>query len=366
MAERGIFIKKGGEWVATKSPTVKVDGAFAPIKYGYANVNGSWQKFWPPLHVNVVITAAGGGGGGGGNDSHSGYSGFSGHTVSATLTLKTSDTINIYVGGGGSPGGGGGSGPGGPGGASAAGYTGGGGGVAGNEGSSGGGGGGGAASVVNINGDDIIVAGGGGGGGGGGDHSNGQGQQGYAPSGGNGGGAGQDKTGGGEHGGGGGSVICTKLFELGKLPQDVYDADEAYGQMIVAKYPYVYHGYRAWSGIVVDWMSGTGPQMMFWIKDDAERALAQTTWSRRWAEEIAIPWAEEMAYRMGKRDVGNKTGLAIMCLGVPISAVIGLWQQAFGKSNNPAGRIKGSLLIVAFTLLRGIVAVGDLFKGIKC
>jgi hypothetical protein len=164
-------------------------------------------------------------------------------------------------------------------------------------------------------------------------------------------------------GGGGGSVICTKLFELGKLSQDIYDADEEYGQMIVAKYPYVYWGYRAWSGIVVDWMSGTGPQMMFWIRDDVERAEAQIKWSRRWAEEIAIPWAEEMAYRMDKRETGNKTGLAIMCLGIPISGIIGLWQQAFGKSDKPAGRIKGSLLIVAFTLLRGIVSIGNLFKG---
>ena len=316
-----------------------------------------------PTHVDLQVTLVGAGGGNGGNDSHPGYTGLAGTALNGTLTVPFGQNVQIYVGGAGGAGAGGGSAPGGAGGPNSLGYSGGAGGRAGNEGSSGGGGGGGAATVLSVNGVVTAVAAGGGGGGGGGNNSNGQPSQGYASNGTIAGGAGQDKTSGGEHGGGGGSVICTKLFELGKLPQDVYDADEAYGQMIVAKYPYVYHGYRAWSGIVVDWMSGTGPQMMFWIKDDAERALAQTTWSRRWAEEIAIPWAEEMAYRMGKRDVGNNTGLAIMCLGVPISAVIGLWQQAFGKSNNPAGRIKGSLLIVAFTLLRGIVAVGDLFKG---
>ena len=154
-----------------------------------------------------------------------------------------------------------------------------------------------------------------------------------------------------------GKIICKKLYQLDKLPEDIYQADQAYGAELSKSEPDIYNGYIAWASIVVDWMSGKGPDMYVISKDQLQ------SWSIDWAEKIATPWAEHMAYRMGKRDVGNKTGLAIMCLGVPISAVIGLWQQAFGKSNNPAGRIKGSLLIVAFTLLRGIVAVGDLFKG---
>jgi hypothetical protein len=342
---RGIYYKGAdGNWHSVVMPYIRTD---IPI----------------PTTLDLSVTVQGAGGGTGGNDSHGGYPGSAGHQLTGTLTIPFGKNIQVYVGGPGAGGTSGSGNGGGGGGGNALGYNGGPGGSTGGEGWSGSGGGGGAATVISIDGTVTVVAAGGGGGGGGGNNSNGQPSEGYASSGAIAGSAGGNKTSGGEHGGGGGSVICTKLFELGKLPQDVYDADEAYGQMIVAKYPYVYHGYRAWSGIVVDWMSGTGPQMMFWISDDAERALAQTTWSRRWAEEIAIPWAEEMAYRMGKRDVGNNTGLAIMCLGVPISAVIGLWQQAFGKSNKPAGRIKGSLLIVAFTLLRGIVAVGDLFKG---
>lgn len=138
-------------------------------------------------YLNVSLT--GGGGGGGGNDSHPGYAGYPGSTITGTLTgLNTGDVLTFYIGGGGAAGSGGGGVAGGTGGASNFSYDGGTGGASGGGGSSGSGGGGGAASVIKLNGTVIAVAGGGGGGGGG--------------SGGGGGRSGGGRSGGGSGGGG--------------------------------------------------------------------------------------------------------------------------------------------------------------------
>ena len=42
--------------------------------------------------------------------------------------------------------------------------------------------------------------------------------------------------------------------------------------------PEIESAYRAWAEVVVDWMSGEGPQMMFWIRDAEQRKQAQITW----------------------------------------------------------------------------------------
>lgn len=154
--------------------------------------------------------------------------------------------------------------------------------------------------------------------------------------------------------GGGGKIICTKLYELGMLPKEIYEADQAFGAQLVKERPDIYNGYRAWAEIVVDWMSGEGPQMMLWIRDLEERRQAQIAWSTRWAKEIATPWAEWMF------DGKNKTGLALMAIGAPISKAVGLWQRWFGPSKKPAGFIKGLALIKIFVLLRAVVAIGKL------
>jgi hypothetical protein len=166
-------------------------------------------------------------------------------------------------------------------------------------------------------------------------------------------------------GGGGGKIICTKLYHLGRLGKDVYEADQEFGQWLLANNPDVYNGYRAWAEIVVDWMEAKGPNIMPWIRDPELRMHRLVTWSTNWAEEIATPWAEEIAYRAGKRSTGNVTGRLLMMIGVPVSKAVGIWQRVFGRSKKPAGFIKGTLLVGVFCALKGIVIASNYLQQRK-
>lgn len=162
-------------------------------------------------------------------------------------------------------------------------------------------------------------------------------------------------------GGGGGKIICTKLYELGLMSKEIYEADQAFGAELVAARPDIYNGYRAWAEIVVDWMDGNGPNMMPWLSEQRRREITQQ-WSTSWAQEIATPWAEEMAYQMGKRPFGNSTGKAIMAVGTPICKAVGVWQRVIGPSKNPAGFGKGLMLIPVFVALKTVAVLGKLLR----
>jgi hypothetical protein len=171
-------------------------------------------------------------------------------------------------------------------------------------------------------------------------------------------------VGGGGGGVGGGKIICTKLYELGLMSQDIYEADQAFGAELVQVRPDIYNGYRAWAEIVVDWMDGSGPKMMPWMTDEAFSKAAKS-WSVRWAQDIATPWAEEMAYQMKESMLPNNTGKAIMAIGTPICKAVGVWQRVFGPSNKPAGFGKGLMLIPVFVLLKLVAELGRLIEGRK-
>lgn len=177
-------------------------------------------------------------------------------------------------------------------------------------------------------------------------------------------GAGGGAGGSGGGGGGGGKIICTKLYELGLLDEKIYRADQEYGQQLLNTQPDVYNGYRAWAEIVVEWMSGAGPKIMPWMSD-AEFSAAVKHWSISWAKDIATPWAEEMAYRMGQRKSGNLTGRMITAVGIPICKAVGMWQRIFGPSRQPAGFGKGLMLIPVFVIFKLISALGKLIQGKK-
>jgi hypothetical protein len=165
-------------------------------------------------------------------------------------------------------------------------------------------------------------------------------------------------------GGGGGKIICTKLYKLGLLNEDIYLADQAFGAKLVKTNPDIYNGYRAWAEIVVDWMEGNGPNMMPWLPEKRRREILQS-WSTSWAKEIATPWAEEMAYKMGVKESGNTTGKLITAAGIPICKAVGVWQRVFGPSKKPAGFGKGAMLIPVFILFKLTVKLGRLIEGKK-
>jgi len=168
-------------------------------------------------------------------------------------------------------------------------------------------------------------------------------------------------VGGGGGGGGGGKIICTKLYELGLMSQDIYEADQAFGAELVQVRPDIYNGYRAWAEIVVDWMDGQGPKMMFWMSDE-EFSAAAKKWSTTWAQDIATPWAEEMAYRVGRKQQGSLTGRMIMAAGIPICKAVGVWQRWFGPSKKSAGFGKGLMLIPVFVMFKLVAELGRLIE----
>ena len=125
--------------------------------------------------------------------------------------------------------------------------------------------------------------------------------------------------------GGGGSckIVCTKLHELGYLDDNIFAADQRFGERLRATDPDAYYGYVKWAQIVVDWMGGKGPQCMFWIRDEQKRNDAQRALAISWARRIATPWAYHMAYIMGETKEDNRAGRAIMKVGIFVSKIIG-------------------------------------------
>lgn len=128
-------------------------------------------------------------------------------------------------------------------------------------------------------------------------------------------------TGGG--GGGGCCIICTKLYELGYLSDEIYRADEMFGHWLRQNDPDAYYGYLKWARVVVEWMSSEGPQCMFWIRDKKLRGEKQKEMAIRWARRIATPWAQHMAYKMGVLKEDSRAGRWIMNIGITVSRLIG-------------------------------------------
>lgn len=122
--------------------------------------------------------------------------------------------------------------------------------------------------------------------------------------------------------GGGPCIICTKLYELGLMDEETYKADQEFGKYLRSYDPDTYWGYIKWASIVVDWMSGKTPNVMFWIRDPEKRREIEKKLSIKIAHRIATPWAEHMQFLMGRKEKDNKVGKLIMSVGVPISKFI--------------------------------------------
>ena len=128
-------------------------------------------------------------------------------------------------------------------------------------------------------------------------------------------------------GGGGCCIICTKLFNLGYLPGEMYLADEKFGRWIMKKYPTIYNGYMYWSKTVVEMLDGAGPIDKLALKMGYQKNSLSNLVKKValfYSDTMARPWGEEMARIMGMDYKGSFTGKFVLYTGAAISGVIGL------------------------------------------
>ena len=145
-------------------------------------------------------------------------------------------------------------------------------------------------------------------------------------------------------------IICTALHQMGLLPFDIFAADQEYGRQLAKTHPDIVNGYHIWAQTVVDWMNGVedAPNVMPWVKDDAERVERTAKWAVSWSQAIATPWAVQMAHEMGIREKGSKLGKFLMYVGYPLSSMVA-----------KTGKVSPVAMLSLFALLRLIV----LFAG---
>lgn len=122
-----------------------------------------------------------------------------------------------------------------------------------------------------------------------------------------------DAGGGGDGGGGGGSkMICTKLYHLGKMPEDIFVADQAFGALMAKQHPETYAGYALWARHVVRWMGRED-----WIG----KAVVSIVHA------IATPWSVAMAEEMGVKVKSGWFGRFLMKRGLQMCEFIGKMNQ---------------------------------------
>lgn len=121
---------------------------------------------------------------------------------------------------------------------------------------------------------------------------------------------GGDTGGGGD--GGGSKMICTKLHYLGKMPEDIFVADQAFGALMAKSEPETYAGYAIWARHVVRWMSRED-----WIGKTVVAIV----------HKIATPWSVAMAEEMGVDVKSGWFGRFLMKRGLQMCRVIGKMNQ---------------------------------------
>ena len=80
--------------------------------------------------------------------------------------------------------------------------------------------------------------------------------------------------------GGGGKIICNELYRQGFLSEEMWNADEQYGEMMFEKDPKLVIGYQMWARKVVKYMkkNPNNTKLAYWLFK---------------------PWTEYMGYKMG-------------------------------------------------------------------
>ena len=111
------------------------------------------------------------------------------------------------------------------------------------------------------------------------------------------------------HNKGGGKVICTALYEMGMLSEDIYNLDSQFGFMVDRTDPELGAGYRYWATPIAEYIKGNSVGSKIALHIVAPLAKA---------------WAQEMAHQMKPDEYkANVFGKALMSIGHPICRVIG-------------------------------------------
>ncbi len=100
-------------------------------------------------------------------------------------------------------------------------------------------------------------------------------------------------------------IICKELFRQGLMDKNIYQADEAFGEILYHKYPIILAGYHAWAKPVV-------------------RHMKESKTFTHFVNIIAKPWSYEMAHIMGKREKGDLIGKVLMYVGFVVCLLIGM------------------------------------------
>ncbi len=99
-------------------------------------------------------------------------------------------------------------------------------------------------------------------------------------------------------------IICVELYRQGLLTDEIFQADERFGDYLATTKRSAIIGYHFWAKPVVKMMQSS-------------KAITKIVYF------IAKPWTEEMAYRMNVLDKGNLWGYILMELGIPLCHLIG-------------------------------------------
>ena len=110
--------------------------------------------------------------------------------------------------------------------------------------------------------------------------------------------------------GGGGTVICTALYNLGYLPEDIYRLDQKYGELAATFDPALYKGYYVWGQPVAEYIQGDG--------------IGNKLVLHLLARPVAGAWAKQMAHDLEPDNYkSNIVGKILMSIGYPICRAIG-------------------------------------------
>ena len=127
-------------------------------------------------------------------------------------------------------------------------------------------------------------------------------------------------------GGGGSKVICTALYQMGMMPEELYDHDQRFGKWLYENDPVAYKGYRKWADVLVEYMQGRGkpllPRLMFWKTPEQKQDMSHKI-ALRVGNFVGYSFAQEIARRAGHKVPFSIGGWLIVSVGLKVCKAIG-------------------------------------------